>query len=91
MKVLLWTRFVGGRVDGKPATPACLMAEGPVQVEGSTYGKRKLVVCQQPILILVESRMSTAEASAALLRAVLRSHPDATDSEPQRDTVADRT
>lgn len=81
-KVLLWKRFVGGELDGEEVPSALLMVEGPVNTGMSSYGKRPFVICQQPILLLVESKMGTAEASAAMLRTALRSHPDATDEEP---------
>lgn len=81
-KVLLWHRFVGGELDGEEATGAELMAEGIVDRGGTFYDKRLLIVCEQRILILAESKMGTAAVSSALLRTALRTHPFAADEEP---------
>lgn len=82
MKVLLWTRFVGGPFDGEDVPSNMLMIEGPIETPGTTYGKRKMVILEQSILVLADAKMTTEEVSVALLRSALRSHPAATDEEP---------
>lgn len=84
MKVMLWSKFVGGDIANTSAPGSMLMSEHPVkpQLSNSIYMKRRLCICEIRILVLCEENMSTASACKALTRQMFHTHPDATDEEP---------
>lgn len=84
-KVLQWPYLVGGPADGERATAAELMTEAPFDHGGTTYAKRKVVICEQRVLVTGLAGLSTTLLCVDLLRAILRSHPELSDEEPRSD------